>query len=291
MRFGIQTACALVALVIAAERSPAQAITYAGGLQYATGDFVFTQRTWSVYFSNSLILSEGPLQVSASIPLVMQPSGWIQYSGAGMMVPTGGINGPSTGSRPGMGMEMHGGTASPGDMPFSRVGIGDPIGRVDFAVVQKADQRASLRVVGTIKAPLADVARGFGTGEWDVGAGLSGNLKIGSAAVLTEAVYWKLGNPPGASLRNGVAYALWIGWPFSGGRWSVLGNVSGASSLWKGLGAPVQAGVGAGHRFESGQSMFATVAAGVTRTAPAFSTGLGWRIPFGEARQRPKGRN
>ena len=287
MRFGWQTAAVSAALMIAAEFSGGQSIAYAGGLQYATGDFIFNERTWSAYFSNGLILTEGPLQVSASIPLVMQPSGWVQYSGAGMMIPSGGISGPRTGSGTGMGSGMHNGTGTPShDMPFSQVGIGDPIGRVDFAVVRSATRGSSLRLVGTIKAPLADVGRGFGTGEWDVGAGLSGNLKVGSGAVLAEAVYWNLGNPPGASLRNAVAYAISIGWPLSGGRWSVLGNVFGASRLWTGLDAPVQAGVGAGYLLKSGQSLFATVAAGLTRTAPTFSTGLGWRIPLGEAHER-----
>jgi hypothetical protein len=60
--------------------------------------------------------------------------------------------------------------------------------------------------------------------------------------------------------------------------------VSGASSFWTGLGAPVQAGVGVGYLLESGSSVFATAAAGLTRTAPAISTGLGWRVPLGKTR-------
>ena len=221
----------------------------------------------------------------------MQPAGWLQYSGTGMMVPTGGIAGsagspPSTSAGMGSGMNgMSGGTMTPlSGMPFSGVGIGDPIGRIDVAVSRADVGRPSVSFVGAVKAPLADVGRGFGTGEWDVGAGLSSAMSVGGISVLADAVYWKLGNPAGASLRNALAYALSIGRALPRSPWSVLGTVSGASSLWTGLEAPVQAGMGVGYLLESGSSVFVTAAAGLTRTAPSMSTGLGWRVPLGTAR-------
>ena len=275
-------------LAVAAVASPAQSLAYIGGLQYATGDFIFTQRTWSTYFSNGLSWSEGRVRASASIPLVMQPAGWLQYNGAGMMVPTGGIAGGAaapTSSGSSMGSGMHGGTMTPAsNVPFSQVGIGDPVGRIDVALWQGDTERPSVSLVGAVKVPLADVGRGFGTGQWDVGAGLSGAMTVGGASVLADAVYWKLGNPAGASLRNAVAYAVSIGRALPRSSWSVLGTVSGASSLWAGLEAPVQAGMGVGYLLESGSSVFVTAAAGLTRTAPALATGLGWRVPLGKTR-------
>jgi len=278
---------------VAASTTSAQSLSYVGGLQYATGDFIFTQRTWSAYLSNGVSWSEGRVRASASIPLVMQPAGWLQYSGAGIMVPTGGMAGSagaSTGNGSGVGSGMHGGTMTPSSgMPFSGVGIGDPVGRIDVALTQPGAEHAVVSLVGAVKAPLANVNRGFGTGEWDVGAGLSSAVKVAGISVFAEAVYWRLGNPPGASLRNAVAYALSVGRSFPRSRWSVIGTVSGASSLWTGLEAPVQAGMGVGYLLESGSSVFATAAAGLTRTAPAISTGLGWRIPLGKTRQARSG--
>lgn len=286
--FARRGALAVGVLAVAAVTTPAQSLSYVGGLQYGTGDFIFTQRTWSAYLSNGLSWSAGRLSASASVPLVMQPAGWLQYSGAGMMVPTGGMagsTGGSTSNSPGMGSGMHGGTMTPSsNMPFSGVGIGDPIGRIDVALSRADAEYPVVSLVGAAKAPLANVNRGFGTGEWDVGAGLSSAVKVASISVFAEAVYWKLGNPPGASLRNAVAYALSFGRTFPRSRWSVLGTVSGASSLWTGLEAPVQAGVGVGYLLESGSSVFATTAAGLTRTAPAISTGLGWRVPLSKTR-------
>lgn len=278
--FARRGALAVCVLAVAAVTTPAQSLSYVGGLQYATGDFIFTERTWSAYLSSGLSWSAGRLRASASVPLVMQPAGWLQYSGAGMMVPTGGVAG-SAGSAGG----MNGGTMMPsGDMPFSRVGIGDPIGRIEVALSRAGAEHSPVSLVGAVKAPLASVNHGFGTGEWDVGAGLSSAVKVASVSVFAEAVYWRLGNPPGASLRNAVAYALSVGRALPRSRWSVLGTVSGASSLWTGLEAPVQAGMGIGYQLESGSSVFATAAAGLTRTAPTISTGLGWRVPLGKAR-------
>lgn len=286
--FARRGALAVGVLAVAAVAAPAQSLSYVGGLQYATGDFIFTQRTWSAYLSNGLSWSAGRLRASASVPLVMQPAGWLQYSGAGMMVPTGGMAGSAgthMSSIPGMGSGMNGGTMTPSSgMPFSRVGIGDPIGRIDVALSRADAEHPVVSLVGVAKAPLANVNHGFGTGEWDVGAGLSSTVKVASISVFAEAVYWKLGNPPGGSVRNAVAYALSIGRAFPRSRWSVLGTVSGASSLWTGLEAPVQAGAGVGYLLESGSSVFATAAAGLTRTAPAISTGLGWRVPLGKTR-------
>ena len=275
-------------LAIAATTTTAQSLSYVGGLQYATGNFIFTERTWSTYLANGLSWTDGRFRVSASVPVVMQPAGWLQYSGAGMMVPTGGVAGSrpgSTNTGSGMGNGMRGGTMTPSSaMPFSRVGLGDPVGRIDVGLTGADAEHPSLSFVGAVKAPIANVNRGFGTGKWDVGAGLSSAVKLASLSVFAEAVYWRLGNPPGASLRNAVAYSLSVGRGLPRSRWSVLGTVSGASSLWTGLEAPVQAGMGVGYLLESGSSVFATAAAGLTRTAPSVSTGLGWRVPLGNTR-------
>ena len=283
-----RVAVTVAVLATAAVAAHAQSLSYVGGMQYATGSFIFTQRTWSAYLSNGLAWSAGRVRVSASIPLVLQPAGWLQYNGSGMMVPTGGLAGSTTGSTgnsSGMGGAMHGGTITPASsMPFSGVGLGDPIGRVDVALTQPDAGRPSFSLVGAVKAPFADVGSGFGTGKWDVGAGLSGAMSVRGISVLAEAVYWKIGNPAGAALRNAVAYALSIGRALPGSHWSMLGTVSGATSLWTGLEAPVQAGIGVGYLLESGNSVFATAAVGLTRTAPALSTGLGWRVPLGKTR-------
>ena len=275
---------AFALMVVAARPARGQSLSYVGGLQYGAGDFIFTQRTWSAYLSNGLVWSAGRFRASASVPLVMQDAGWVQYSGAGMLVPTGGVAGSGSSGASGTGTAsgMHGGSMTPSpNMPFSRVGVGDPIGRVELALSPLDASGLRVSVVGAVKAPLADVNRGFGTGEWDAGAGLSTALRVGGTSVFGDAVYWKLGNPSGASLRNVLAYGLSIGRVLPGYRWSVLGSVAGASSFWAGLDPPVQAGAGVGYLLESGSSVTVSAAAGLTSTAPTISMALGWRVPLG----------
>ena len=46
---GRRVSLAIALLTVAAVSAPAQSLAYVGGAQYATGDFVFTERTWSAY--------------------------------------------------------------------------------------------------------------------------------------------------------------------------------------------------------------------------------------------------
>ena len=271
-----------LAMVAGPEHGRAQTVAYTGRLQYATGDFIFAQRTSYAYFANGLTVGRDRLQVSASFPVVIQSMGWLQHGGTGMMIPTGSPLGSPARSTTGTGRVHDSSDGSRHDMlgPF---GIGDPIARIDVSMWRTPQRRASLKVVGLVKAPLASGGRGLGTGEWDEGAGLSGALRMGQASLLGEVVYWNLGNPPNGRLRDAVAYTVSVGKPFTAGRWSIVGNVSGASALWTGYAAPVQVGVSVGHLLKSGRGMFATLSAGLTRTAPSFTMGIGWRIPLGAA--------
>jgi hypothetical protein len=51
-----------------------QALTYTGSLHYATGEYIFTERTHTLYLVNGLGLRAGGLNLSASVPLVLQNS-------------------------------------------------------------------------------------------------------------------------------------------------------------------------------------------------------------------------
>ena len=280
--------CLTVAGEATAQTAPSappshRSLAYTGALQYASGDFSFARRTWSAYLSNGLTGVLGRVRASATMPVVFQDAGLVQYGGAGMVVPSGGMRGSATsaGSASGPGMSgMHHGMGSQG-MTSRHVGIGDPIGRVDVALLPDASAGRALDLVVAAKAPVAGLASGFGTGEWDVGGGLSAAVPLGGTVLLADAVYWKLGNPAGGSLRDALAYAVSVGRVLPGRRWSVLGSVTGASRVWVGLGPPVQAGVGVGRLFESGTSLTLSLAAGLTRAAPSVAAGLGWRVPLG----------
>ena len=77
-------------------------------------------------------------------------------------------------------------------MPFSRVGIGDPIGLVDVLLARNAADQRGVSAVGAVKAPLAQVTSGFGTGRWGVGGGLSSAMSAGGLTLSAEAIYWQI---------------------------------------------------------------------------------------------------
>lgn len=282
--------CAIGPVMLA--QSAPSSLAWIGNLQYAAGDYIFTQKTWSAYLSNGLVWSTNRLRATAMLPIVVQDAGWVQYGGSGMMLPTGGVS-PISGSTSGtsgnaggmMASSMHGGTMAPSSsMPFSNAGVGDPVGRVELALWRAGASPTRLSVVASAKAPLADVTHGFSTGEWDAGTGLSASTTLGSMVLFGDATYWSLGNPPGASLRNVVAYSLSLGRPVAGNRWSVLGSVTGSTSYWPGVESPAQVGIGVGYLLESGSSLDALGALGLTRSAPTISVGLGWRVTLGTVR-------
>ena len=250
----------------------AQSTAYVGGLQYGVGDFTFSRRTWSVYFTNGIVWTRGRLRAAATVPLIWQPGGWLQYNGSGMMSPTGPGDTSTTMIRNGM--------MGSGDMGFRNVRLGDPVGRVDAGLIETEGRAFRLGVSGAIKAPLLGMSHGFGTGVWDAGAGLTASQRVAGGALSADAVYWRLGNPPGGLFRNALVYSVVFGRPMATTRWSVLAAVNGATSLWTGLAAPVQAGGGFGYTTTSGSSVFATISAGLSSTAPTLSTALGWRVPL-----------
>ncbi len=67
----------------------AQEVHYSGSVEWATGDYIFTQRTHTVSFYNGVNLTAGRVRLSAGLPLVVQNSGAVTLVGR-WLVPTGG---------------------------------------------------------------------------------------------------------------------------------------------------------------------------------------------------------
>lgn len=267
---------AIVACFVAAPDSlPAQGLSYGGWAQYSTGRYQFPTRTSSLYFANGLTLAAGRLRASASIPFIVQDAGWTQYSGSGI-VPTGGMPGhdSSTGAMRG---GMTGGMMSGGGMLGTHMGLGDPLGRADLALWRSAGPLASLAVTAAIKPPLASVGSGFGTGRWDYAAGATATSSISEFLVVADAAYWVLGDTPALPFRNPVAYAISVGRLHLSGNFGLLASLSGTTSILAGVPGSMIVGGGVTYRVSPAGSLSGSVSAGVTRSSPAISVGIGWQ--------------
>ncbi len=261
----------------------AQRLTWTGSVQAASGDYTFGQRTTSVYFATGLTLDRPRFRASLSVPFVAQSEGWVQVVGGGV-IPSGGMHRGASSSDPwtsGMmgtsGSSMMG-TPQSGSS-HAAMGLGDPIARLDFDLLGSRGSQANLRAILAAKAPLAGLASGFGTGEWDFGAGLSTAGVLGGTFLFADAVYWALGDPAALTLRDIVSYGLGAGRSLANGRFGVLGSLLGTTSVAAGIPASLQAGGSVNYRTGTGRDILVSVLTGLSRSAPDVSLGVGWRVP------------
>lgn len=246
--------------------------TYTGSVQIATGDYIFSDRTTSFYFHNGIRFSAGPLSISTNIPMVYQSSPWVSYSGAGM-IPSGGTQHSQIGGR------KHGDKMALVDtVQYDQVGLGDPSLHLDVELLRERRTVPSLHLTADLKAPLADMNSGFGTGEWDYSAGFSLAKTVGRSFVFVDVAYWVLGDLPDLVLHDAVAYGIAFGRPLAAGKYAVLISLSGYSRILEDTDPPAQVGIAISHRLSSSVSLSGNVALGVTESTPDVSASLGWQI-------------
>ena len=276
----------------------AQEIRYSGLLGYAQGDYIFTQRTESVSLINGLSARWARLGMSVSFPVVAQTSTAVAFI-HGLPVPTGGPDNRAVGQRqPGRSVPMrprgHGPeqqdpnvtaarqlaqeesleVSEPGDYELA---VGDPLLGLAFELFQGLGGLRSAEVEGMVKAPVADVESGVGTGEWDYGLGGSLVFGLGRALLLTDATYWTLGDMPGLELKSYFDVGAGIGHPLREG-WTVLASIAAASEIIENVDPPASASVAIARRWESGGSLSGGVSVGLTESASDLSIFLGWGI-------------
>jgi len=228
-----------------------QKVTYIGSVQFASGNYIFSKRTNSLYFFNGLSVYTGPLHISANIPVIIQNTPGVSYS--------------DTSERP-------------DTTQYQKVGLGHLVLRVDLQLLEARKILPSVSLIGDFKAPFADVDQGFGTGEADYGAGISLSRAFSKNLVLAEIIYWVLGDLPELELKNLVDYIVAIGRPIANNKLSIFVSFSGSSEIVNDVEPPAQVGIGLNHRFSSGPNLNGSISIGVTESAPDFSVSFGWSI-------------
>ncbi|HKK07354.1 MAG TPA: hypothetical protein VKA44_00565 [Gemmatimonadota bacterium] len=303
-----------VGIAVGAPRpTRAQEVTYSGSLEYATGTYLFTERTQSAYLFSRLSVRTGRLEVSAALPVIYQSTPWVSYTTGGG-VPTGGpqdgavgdsLRRRGRGSGPmGMGSRARlaaalaegappsapsavsravggaamGSIALPDTAAFDQVGVGDPTFRasVDLLPPERGDLAVTLS--GEVKAPVADPDRGFGTGTWDGGGALSVSRRLGSTFLFGEVGYWVLGDLPELELRDPVTFSAGVGRRLGTRGLALLASVSGSTRILEGTDPPLDVGGGLSYRFADGRSLSLGISVGLSESSPDLGASLGWRI-------------
>lgn len=287
MRLIVRWSAAAAVCAAAAAPAGGQTVSYSGSAQYATGTYIFADRTHSVYVTNGLDLSHGRLQAAVSLPLIYQTSPWVSYSVVGS-VPSGGPqHGAVGGSGPGAesggsGTGRRRGRAPivlPDTATYADVGIGDPSLRVDVTLRPADRTGPRVRLAAGLKAPLADVDRGFGTGAWDGGLGVAVSQRLGRWLLLGDAMHWWLGDMDELVLDNAVAYSVSVGRALHDGQIGLLASVAGyAAAIVDDVDPPLQGALGISYGFGAGRyGLTASASIGLTAPTPDLALAVGWR--------------
>lgn len=305
---------ALALVLVIAFTSPAAAqVTYSGALRTATGTYLFTEKTTSLYIVSAVDAEKGPLRISASVPVIHQSTPWITY--APLIVPSGGgqsanvadqirrgagggagstdgTAGAGAGSGPGAprSASMFGSAATAATVPSgfvvtlpsetgtSQTGFGDVILRASSRLTAPR-ATTMVRVNGAYKPGLASVERGFGTGAADYGAGVTAMHVRGVNQLSVSAEFWSLGDMPELPLNSALSYRFGYDRYVVSSRWWVSGAVAGWTRVLDGVAPPADVSAGIGRYFSgTGRSVGVTVAFGLTDTSPDFTVALDWRL-------------
>jgi hypothetical protein len=283
------------ALVLLAALGPAplaaQGLYYEGGLSLASGTYIFAERTTSWGISSGLAATSGPVTLRASVPVYFQNTTLVSLSGPGGGIPTGGSSSDAVADSMAArkGREDDGGGQGQGGMPLMpglstvevpgsaatgyTTAVGDPMAQLAWRAL--GGSSTALTVSALAKVPVADTAT-FGTGEWDVGAGISASQRVGRAILVgMDVTYWRIGDMETLDFRDpvsGTASFAYLGQNNWGGGLSVTAS----SPTLDGYDGP--AWVSGFLQRSSGARWGLSASVGLTETTSDFSLGLSWRI-------------
>ncbi len=270
-----------------------QTVRYSGSVSYSTGSYLFAERTHSFWLSNGLSVRGPKLSASATLPLILQNSGVVSVVG-GQPVPTGGQGSGVVGRRAGdgtIGTRRGGGSGAGGGMlPTDSVvvfrdqyalEVGDPSLRLGYDAYSGFGFLRSVSLSLGTKAPLRGLESGVGTGEWDVGAGASVAMGVGSTWFFLDGAHWWFGDLPELELEDGVLYSAGVSRLFGESGTSLIASISGSSRIVPTAAAPLSVSLGLSRFLDRGRSLSLGLTAGLSEASPDLSAYFGWSLPVG----------
>ncbi len=301
-----------IAVALAPTSHVAAQVTYTGAVRAATGTYLFTERTTSVYFLSAVDAEKGPFRVSGSVPLIYQSTPWLSYGT--VPIPSGGrqsgsvadqirqartgssgTSGSGSGSTSGPGAGAGSGRSDlmaqaapsssaivilPIETIVGRSGVGDPTFRASYRLTSPYSNTA-VRLHGAYKPGLASVEQGFGTGACDYGAGATVAHLIGRHQLSGSFEAWSLGDMPDMTLNTTLSYRVAYDAFLRSNLWSVSGAFAGWTTVQDGVAPPKDISVGVARHFSaSRRSLGATASFGLSDSSPDVAVSLDWRLQF-----------
>ena len=273
----------LVVMFAVSPPALAQSVFYEGAIRYSQGKYTLDETVTSAFLLNEFTYSSQHWFAEVLLPVIYQNSNDVRYVG-GMPMPVGGHHGDGGdggdgGHHGGPGGGSGGVPGNPGipAQDFNDLGVGDPYLRIGALLHRGVFDRNSLGVFGTVKAPLADETKGFGTGEWDFGLGMSWSRRSPKNLFFLELSYWSLGEPPDVTFKNPIAGEFTFGRVLSNPRYLIEATIWGRTETVPGVEGPVAIDLTLGRSLNGPHSVYFTAEAGLTESAPDFALIVGYR--------------
>lgn len=280
----------VIVLGVAPIAGEGQEVRWTGTTSFSTGSYVFDAPTRTLALATGLGLSWGRLDLTDSLPLVLQNSQLVSQVG-GVPLPTGGeshgvVGGRTSGQTLGTGSRGAGGGAggSTAEVLYRNEytwSVGDPFLSASARLLESTGTLRALHAQVSAKAPLRDLDSGVGTGEWDWGAGGSATVAFGETYAFTDVMYWSYGDLAELELSDGVSYALGLSRAVLHGRGSVILSFLGSAPIIDTMDRPASVGVGALYSPRPGRSVSGGVAVGLSESSPDVSVYVGWSMRLG----------
>lgn len=272
----------VAAFVLSSLTAVAQTVNYTGSFQFSTGYYYFEDFTNSFYFSNGVSVQNGIMTMSLNIPYVYQSSPWVSYTDFGG-IPTGGTQQGEvkrTGRQGGPGQGWGNGKIALTDTTsYKQSGFSDPTIAASFTILTDRYHRTIVSLNSQVKIPVASPSKGFGTGAWDAGVGVSVSKGIFyKMMIFANSMYWRLGDMDELELRDAVSYSAGLGLFLNGDSVMFSGSLSGITKIADEFDAPVSLHVRVGVKLNERVYLNGNLSTGLSEASPDFSCGLGWTI-------------
>jgi len=222
---------------------------YSAAVRTNVGTYVATSTVHNYYFTHGMLYEHGRWDLGAHLSLAAR-QGDDLVVGGGMMSGQGGHD-------------------------AMKVGLGDLFLRAEYTLLRQRSGWPNVTLGALTKAPTASASSGLGTGEWDGGVSMLLTRFVWSLYLSTEVGHLWLGDPPGATYRNPVTFAVGVGRAFASGRLGILLLYSGTSRVFAGYELPRQVGIGLNWRLSNRLGAFTNVVRGVSPTVPDLGLSLG----------------
>jgi hypothetical protein len=306
---------AAIFLVAAPQFVRAQSASIRSSAQYASGDYIFAERTQSVYVSVGGSVYTTRFSIGVDVPFVYQSSPYITY-GLITPVPTGGPQHGSVDRQRGAGRRGSDGSGSavptttplfivgnpvggiadrsaqlnsgrpdpvlvPDDtVAYNQFGLSDPVFSVSATLISANSSHPSILVNGTVKTPTGSVDNGFSTGAWDYSAGLSTLYAMHHLFVAASVTYFINGDMESLTLDNSIGLSATLGRNWKAGQYGLFASGFYSTPIIDGVEAPVSASLGVAYSRFRKVSLTLVASIGLSESTPGYSLSFGIQRPL-----------